>query len=304
MSAENDDERLLEHWGKLVRVTRSLVDSREDAEDCASAAVLQLLERGSDGIDNTQAFLVTVAKRRAADKTRFQARARLRDGRLAAQQPPGAADVAEDVTARAEARWVDEVAQQQLSPKAYRLLRLLATGRDIGDVAAEMEMTQRAAESLLLRARRTVRRTWAKALAVLGALLAGLRRTAATAPAATLAACLMLALAGPSRWAPTDPAGPPGPSPDADTLVVDSSGAPAFAGLGPAVDGPALTRMSRQDRPSHPAPTQTTMIVVPQPMGGRATLTRKEREGGSGDAADTVLRCLQDFTVSAQHIGC
>src|SRR4051794_23897510 len=102
-----DAEHLLDHWSTLVRVTQGLVDSREDAEECASAAVLQFLERPRGSVDNEQAFLVTVAKRRAVDRTRAQARGRVRDGRVAGQQHVEAVDIAEDVAARAEARWVD-----------------------------------------------------------------------------------------------------------------------------------------------------------------------------------------------------
>lgn len=195
MSAAPYDTRLLEHWASMVRVTQRLVDSREDAEDCASAALLQLLER-RDCVDNDEAFLVTIAKRRAIDRTRSQARSRIRNDRLAGLEPPGAPDIAEDVAARAEAAWLDETARALLSPKAYRLLRLLADGHEIGQAADSMGMTQRAAESLLLRARRTVRKSWAKTLSVLGGCLGALKRwSPAAAPAASLAASAVLALA-------------------------------------------------------------------------------------------------------------
>jgi DNA-directed RNA polymerase specialized sigma24 family protein len=299
-------EHLLEHWSALVRVTQALVDSREDAEDCASSAVLQLLERSGDTVDNEQAFLVTVAKRRAVDRARSQARARIRDGRLAGQQQHGAVDVAEDVAARAEARWVDRTARAVLSAKAYRLLRLLADGHEVAAAAAELGMTQRAAESLLLRSRRTVRRAWAKTLAVLGGCLASLRRSGpAAGPAAALAAAVVLVAVGPAVWrAPSAGASPAAPTTRAVYVSSDlAETRPVPAPRAAHAPGPP----SRAGAPVRAAdqPPVRTLMSVPQPMGGHARITRKTRgDGPPAGPVGTIVECVRDFTVSNTHVGC
>jgi len=309
MHVTPDSKHLVEQWSALVRVTQGLVDSREDAEDCASSAVLQLLERTGERVDNEQAFLITVAKRRAVDRARSRERARRRDSRLAGQQHLGPVDVAEDVAARAEAQWVDRTAQEVLSAKAYRLLRLLADGHDVAVAAAELGMTQRAAESLLLRSRRTVRRAWTKTLAVLGVLggcwLRPLRRWGpAAGPAAALAASVLLVAGAPAvgRILPARTA----PS-AVDTRTVDHDGARAATSSAPAsqaVKGSAPGRATASRRPARTAPAATTFVSLSQPMGGHARIIEKRRRGTPAGPVETVLECMQDFTVSAAHVGC
>jgi RNA polymerase sigma factor (sigma-70 family) len=304
MTCAVEEGTLLDHWAALVRVTQGLVDSREDAEDCASAALVQLLEQTADEIANTEAFLVTVAKRRAADRARAQARSRRRDVRLAGMQPLNAADLAEDIAARAEARWVDAVAREHLSPKAYRLVRLLADGHDVREAARIMGMTERAAESLLLRARRTVRRAWAKTLGVVGACVAALRQHAdAAAPVATLAASVLLVTTG-GPAAGTAPApvhiaasSSGGASPVAVARVASRPKPPARPAAG-YVHRPARVPVALVHRPSTPAP------AVHMPMGGSVWVTHENRPGGDGSPGDTVLRCLSDFRVTPEHVGC
>jgi RNA polymerase sigma factor (sigma-70 family) len=295
----NDD--LLEHWSAAVRVTQGLVDSREDAEDCASAAVLQLLERGSEGIASTQAFLVAVAKRRAVDKARSHMRARRRDVRLAAQ-PPAALDVAEDVAARAEARWVAELARERLSTRAYRLLRLLADGHDMGDAADALGMTQRAAESLLLRARRTVRGSWSKTLAALGGCLVALRRLKVSAPAVALVASALVVSTGSPDSSAVLPAPAPVVTSTADGHAVPSLRLSALAM--PRASTPTTARAPRRV-PARAKPTQPAPLVdVRTPTGDRVWASQEERPGRSSSRVDTVKRCVEDFQVTTQHIGC
>ncbi|MDQ1748497.1 MAG: hypothetical protein QOD07_2760 [Frankiaceae bacterium] len=303
MTCALEEGTLLDHWAALVRVTQGLVDSREDAEDCASAALVQLLEQAADEIANTEAFLVTVAKRRAVDRARAQARSRRRDVRLAGMQPLSAADLAEDIAARAEARWVDAVAREHLSPKAYRLVRLLADGHDIREAARIMGMTERAAESLLLRARRTVRRAWAKTLGVVGACVAAIRQhTDAAAPVATLAASVLLVTGGPAAGTAAAPvhigAGPVSASPIAAVVRVASHPKPRELPAAGHVRRPARVPAAVVHRPSTPAP------AVHMPMGGRVWVTHENRPGGDGSPGDTVLRCLADFRVTPEHVGC
>jgi DNA-directed RNA polymerase specialized sigma24 family protein len=286
-----------------VRVTQGLVDSREDAEDCASAAVLQLLERGSDGITSTQAFLVTVAKRRAVDKARSHTRARRRDTRLAGQ-PPTAVDIAEDGAARAEARWVAQVARERLSPKAYRLLRLLADGHDIGAAAAALDMTQRAAESLLLRARRTVRQSWAKTLSAVGICVLAARRLRFSAPAVTLAASALVVAAGPygdsaDRPAPTAPS-VAAPAAQATSLALRLSAQSTHQVSAVSSTTKPLTASAR--RPA--APNHRSVVDLRPPTGGHMWISEEERPGGSGSPVDTIQRCLADFQLNDKHIGC
>lgn len=305
MPDTRDDDRLLKHWGAMVRVTHGMVDSHEDAEDCASAALLQFLERGIAGVDHDQAFLVSVAKRRAIDRMRSQARRRIRDDRLANAQPPVVMDIAEDIASRAEAAWLDETAREVLSPRAYRLVRLLADGHEIGEAARIMGMTQRAAESLLLRARRRVRRAWAATLALLGGCLAAIRRWGPqAAPTATLAASALLALGAPALGTGVQP-----PSGRVHGAGANSGRASAHPAVTPgAVRYRAEATVSRE----HPGPgrgaavdppprPRRELVVVREPMGGSTIVTR---EGDHESTVDTVVHCAENVTVTQERIGC
>jgi DNA-directed RNA polymerase specialized sigma24 family protein len=175
------------HWDAMLAAGYSVLGCKQQAYECAADAVTQMLERPPRNVRNPEAFLVTVAKRRAIDRVRSHGSDRRRLERLVANTQLVEQDVAEAVTERAEAAWVDEQARTLLRPTAYRLLQLLADGVPIQEAALALGLTQRAAESHLLRARRLMRSAIAKTLVTLGVLGGILRRGVTKLPAAVAA---------------------------------------------------------------------------------------------------------------------
>ena len=98
-------EEVWPHWEAMVSASRSVLGSSEDAYDCAAEAMAQVLERAPQDVVNAEAFLVTVARRRAIDHYRRGQRERRRDAQLAAYEQTSVVDIAEDVARRAEAAW-------------------------------------------------------------------------------------------------------------------------------------------------------------------------------------------------------
>lgn len=183
---------LEQQWTPMVRAARAVLGSQDEAEECAALALVQVLERQPQA-DNLQAFMVTVARRRALDRLRDIERGRARDLKLVAWAERQVTDVADDIVTRAEARWVDQVARRELRPEVYQLLRHIADGQPIAEVAAALGMTDSAAASHLRRARVLLRGALAKTLGVLALGGAWRRRSlAGVATAGMTATALMI----------------------------------------------------------------------------------------------------------------
>ena len=156
-----------DHWDAMVRAARSVLGERDAAGDCAAEAMTQFLEKSPNDVLNLEAFLVTVSKRRAVDRIRQAKRERSRQMRVALATAADVADVAEAVVHRRHAEWVDAHARRLLRPEVYQLLTLVADGTPVAEAAAMVDMTTRAAESHLSRARSMLRGVIARASLVL-----------------------------------------------------------------------------------------------------------------------------------------
>jgi RNA polymerase sigma-70 factor (ECF subfamily) len=302
-------DELTMHWEPMVRVARSVLGCPDEAEECAAAAILQVLERSPQNVQNLEAFMVTVARRRAVDRLRSLERARRRDAQLAAQTDLYVHDVAEHVSARAEANWVQQQARARLSPRSMRILSAVAEGETISRVALREEVTVRAAESDLLRSRRLLRAVLARTTAALGAVWLAVRRLpAATVPAsaalATFAVLLLPALAQPEASELVSPAvlpqqstaqlGLPGPSRKAHTRAAVS---PPWAA-------------SASEPPSRPSKASVaTLVVIGDPAGG-GRLTRERhgagpKRGPVGDIVECVSVATADpIRLDPHQLGC
>ncbi|MFI1937194.1 RNA polymerase sigma factor [Streptomyces purpureus] len=151
-------------------------------------------------------------------------------GRAAALVPPGPAPVDELVCDRAEAKWL-AVRSGELPARQAEALWLKSEDLDVGQVARKMGLSYRTVESLLARARRTLRNSLAATLA-LALWLCGRGRPRGTqlvvAAASTAATIAVAGFVVPYAhdWAP--PAVAPATSGAADVRTTDGA-RPPFA---------------------------------------------------------------------------
>jgi DNA-directed RNA polymerase specialized sigma24 family protein len=126
-----------------------------DAEDCAQSAALALLELSVDrrrDLRLVEAWICTVAYRRALDLRRRELTADRAVRTFGAAVSRHIEDVSERVVDAAEAAWV--VGRlRDLPPLTQALIVQIGGGNPIGLIADQLGITKRAAESRLHRAR-------------------------------------------------------------------------------------------------------------------------------------------------------
>jgi RNA polymerase sigma factor (sigma-70 family) len=195
-------ERWLHIWShreQLLKVARRRTVSLEDAEDAVHEAMLRASERPYLDDERLGAWLTTVTMRLCVDRHRQFTRDAQMPGHLAyITLPP----VEDEVCDRAEARWLAG-RSEELPPRQAEALRLKAEDLDVGQVAREMGLNYRTVESLLARARRTLRRSLAGTLAVLCWLTARSRHGGGTPGTAATAGASGMQLAGMASTAAT-----------------------------------------------------------------------------------------------------
>lgn len=301
MSSSQSD--LMTHWPAMVRAARSVLGPGPEAEECAAIAVAQVWSQ-ERSMDSVEAFMVTVAKRRAIDLLRREVRDRRRLERLARQGGVCADDVAEEVASRSEARWAEAQARELLSANGYRVLRLHADGASTATVARELGISMRSAESHLLRARKTMRAVLARGLAVISFVVVGVRRMGERA-APYLAST---AVAG-SLWAVVVevPQGRDLPEPSAkpiDLVKVMPTVlpvAPIRPHLGRSHSRTAGVNVSQGAQRTR-SPQEVTRLDGPASM--RVVVTHGDTGESDESAASFLFSCLRDFQLSLTQIGC
>lgn len=301
-----DQSELHVHWGPMVRVAHSVLGSWDEAEECAAEAMAQVVERKPTGIRNLEAFLVTVARRRALDRYRTLDRDRRRDSALAGRESAVTVDAADDVATRDEARWMEREARRRLTPRAYRLLRAAADGQALSGIAYDERLTVRAVQSSLQRSRTLLREVWARTLVVVGAALAVARRSfIAAAPIAVAAVVLtMLTLLPHSQTehSPEQPHLDPATPLSGQFQIGRQQASVTSRQRKVIASGPAVSARHRVDPDS---PSRRTVLVVPGPAGTSTTVD--DRKHGSGPDATLIgglVECLQNLVLSRENIGC
>ncbi|PTH89380.1 RNA polymerase subunit sigma [Streptomyces sp. A244] len=159
------DERWRHMWSHrehLLKVARRRSMSAEDAEDAVHEAMLRAAERPDLDEERLAAWLTTVTMRLCVDRYRQvnrEAEVRTSPTLIA----PGPVPVEEAVCDRAEAKWL-AVRSGELPARQAEALRLKSQDLDVGQVAVRMGLSYRTVESLLARARRTLRQSLAATL--------------------------------------------------------------------------------------------------------------------------------------------
>ena len=296
---------LIAHWPAMVRAAQSIVRSQQDAEDCAAACLAQMCARPMDPCDNLEALLITVTKRRAIDLVRSHEAERRRETRLAHIAPVESHDLAQEVVDRAEARWFDTAARRHLRPHVYALLERLAADMPIGEAAAELGMTRRAAESHLLRARRALREALPRAMAgvviAFGCLRRFSARTAGPALTAVSAGCVML-LPSVSGWLH-------------DTRHAPSAIAPFRGDSRPATSAeltadttatavPPLRAVTRSTAKRQSVDDPPTTVVLHGPGSSEVFVKEGDTGGGEEGLVEVLMACVRDFQLTPERIGC
>ncbi|WP_229911112.1 RNA polymerase sigma factor [Streptomyces aurantiogriseus] len=155
-------QRMWSHREQLLKVARRRSMSLEDAEDAVHEAMLRAAERPDLDDERLGAWLTTVTMRLCVDRYRQvnrEAQVRTSPTLVA----PGPVPVEEVVCDRAEARWL-AVRSGELPARQAEALRLKSEDLDVGQVAVRMGLSYRTVESLLARARRTLRASLAGTL--------------------------------------------------------------------------------------------------------------------------------------------
>lgn len=187
-------QRMWSHREQLLKVARRRSMSLEDAEDAVHEAMLRAAERPDLDDERLGAWLTTVTMRLCVDRYRQVNR----DAQVSGSPTlvaPGPVPIEEAVCDRAEASWL-AVRSGELPARQAEALRLKSEDLDVGQVAVRMGLSYRTVESLLARARRTLRSSLAATLGFVlflfgrGRLRAGgkAKAVAAASTAATLAA--------------------------------------------------------------------------------------------------------------------
>ncbi|MER7482220.1 sigma-70 family RNA polymerase sigma factor [Streptomyces sp. NPDC126510] len=195
-AADERWRRMWSHREHLLKVARRRSMSAEDAEDAVHEAMLRAAERPDLDEERLVAWLTTVTMRLCVDRYRQmnrEAEVRTSPTLIA----PGPVPVEEAVCDRAEAKWL-AVRSGELPARQAEALRLKSQDLDVGQVAVRMGLSYRTVESLLARARRTLRQSLAATLGCALFLIGwgrprGVGRAQAVAVASTAAS---LAVAG------------------------------------------------------------------------------------------------------------
>ncbi|MFJ5560548.1 sigma-70 family RNA polymerase sigma factor [Streptomyces sp. NPDC093250] len=150
-------QRMWSHREQLLKVARRRSMSQEDAEDAVHEAMLRAAERPGLDDERLGAWLTTVTMRLCVDRYR-QVNREAEVGSRPTLVVPGPVPVEEAVCDRAEAKWL-AVRSGELPARQAEALRLRSEDLDVSQVAVRMGLSYRTVESLLARARRTLRAT-------------------------------------------------------------------------------------------------------------------------------------------------
>ncbi len=204
------------HREHLLKVARRRSVSLEDAEDAVHEAMLRAMEHPGLDHERLAAWLTTVTIRLCVDRHR-QVNREAEVGSRTTFAVPGPAPVEEVVCDRDEASWLAQ-RSGELPGRQAEALWLKSEDLDVGQVAHRMGLSYRTVESLLARARRSLRNSLAGTLA-LALWLCGRGRprsggaVQSAAVVSTAATLTVLGLALPGVYDGTGPV-PPRPAPE------------------------------------------------------------------------------------------
>ncbi|MFD8197779.1 RNA polymerase sigma factor [Streptomyces wuyuanensis] len=258
-------QRAWAHREQLLKVARRRSMSLEDAEDAVHEAMLRAAENPHLDDERLGAWLTTVTMRLCVDRYRQVNReTEVRSSpRLLSPVP---APVEEVVCDRDEARWLAR-RSDELPARQAEALWLKSEDLDVNQVAVKMGLSYRTVESLLARARRTLRNSLAATLG-LALWLIGRGRprggnTQAVAVASTAATLAVVGLILPYAHDGDRPA-PSRPSSPAVSPARNGDGAEPPRGHSPALVPLPEVPLPELPLGTPPVPDIPRMPVVPE----------------------------------------
>lgn len=323
MSSSADAQQLemrwaavVEHRDRALRVARARCHDRGAVDDCVQEAMARVVAMPSVELSTVGPLLSTVVAHVAADVGRDAARCSALGARLTRAQPavPAAEDAACD---QAEARWLGQVAER-LPTQDRAVLLLRADGLSVAEVAAELDITYKAAEAAFTRARKVLRAAWRATLGVLAVLLGRPGRDNER-PVLLCAATTVLTLACALTWWPSQPpavdALPPRPHPfpmsQPEQPTVTTQEATPQRVLAPRANRQAAASVAAVSSPTTgPAPVappvRTPVVTAEGPVVGPVDAgdTRLVYEDRDETVTETIDRCASDLVLTPFEISC
>ncbi|MFJ8975165.1 sigma-70 family RNA polymerase sigma factor [Streptomyces sp. NPDC102282] len=220
-------ELVWSHRDELLEMARSRSASAEEAEDAVQEAMIRAVEDPDVQYGRVRSWLRLATVRACADRRRQV----VRDSELSESLSAAPADpcpVEEAACDRAEARWLAARSAELLPARQAEALRLQSQDLDVGQVARTMGLSYRATESLLARARRSLRNALAGGLTLAMTVWLSVRRfprTGVTQQAVAASAAVTVAVVG--LTLPADSPVRPESRPPADSSAPRAVEAPA-----------------------------------------------------------------------------
>jgi len=292
---------LFEAVPRAQRAAARVLGSRDDAEDCVSAALEAALT--TDNIDDPGAWLTQVARRRAVDIVRRRERESRAMYLVHSRESASCSDFTEDIADREAARWLATEAER-LPGDTRKVLTRMGGEDSAAEVGSELGLSTRSVESHLRRARVELRTAWGRAMLGLAGLGYLIRRfSTVTQPAvigSTLAAFVAasLVVGGAPAEGSMRPAGTPQNRPIATHVHLLAR--PALVRRGSVT---AKWRFSAPTRSaSMPSAAAKPVAGASLPVGS-AKVSEQHRPGPDDPVGSTTY-CLEHWRVTTTHIGC
>lgn len=306
------DEQWVAMRHAAIRAALKVVNTDQQAEDCAHEALAELLVKPETlrNARSLEGLAATIAKRRAQDALRQREAVRRSILKLGALLPADVPDPSQGVVDRITAEAVT-AALAELPDKTRAVLLRLAHGDSVKEAAAHLGLTTRAAENHLHRGRKRLQSVLSPLLglaALIGASGRGLKHAAkpASVLAVPVAAALAVVISGPLSSGPTPPSfarpGTAVPGSTSATLTTSTSSQPSTTTTHPAA--PAAADPSHFTSVVRTEPRKQHAALVDVSLGSQSIIVEPTQGRPDRGPVENAMTCLQNFQVTPYVIGC
>ena len=146
---------VLPHRERLLRIARRRLPSLEDAEDCVQEALIRAACAAGLDVARVGQYLTSVLLRLCVDHMRARAAGQRARGRLFREYREAPPE--EDICDHAEAGWIRAHVVDRLTAREREVLWARADGLSTREAAQRLNISGKAAEAALTRARTRIR---------------------------------------------------------------------------------------------------------------------------------------------------